>query len=143
MYFSPYLKRLKVPNRKHSYPFLTFYFRFCKCNVFREFERLVYLSKTVVGKYCFCKVTVYQLKIALLQINFSSFVMRLKVQNCNIFYAISTKLQSNFIEVKLRHVCSPVNLLHIFKTPFTKNTFGRLLLKLKKLLVVRSLLSFL
>ena len=36
--------------------------------------------------------------------------------------------QSNFIEVTLRHACSPVNLLHIFKTPFTKNTSGWLLL---------------
>ena len=28
----------------------------------------------------------------------------------------------------LRHECSPVNLLHIFKTPFYKNTSGGLLL---------------
>ena len=27
-------------------------------------------------------------------------------------------LQSNFIEITLRPVCSPVNLLHIFRTPF-------------------------
>ena len=32
---------------------------------------------------------------------------------------ISIKLQSNFIEIALRHGCSPVNLLHIFRTPFT------------------------
>ena len=36
--------------------------------------------------------------------------------------AISIKLQSNFIEITLRHGCSPVNLLHIFRTPFYKNT---------------------
>ena len=41
---------------------------------------------------------------------------------------ISIKLQSNFIEIALRHGCSPVNLLHIFRTPITKNTSGRLLL---------------
>ena len=41
---------------------------------------------------------------------------------------ISVKLQSNFIEIKLRHGCSPVNLLHISRTPFPKNTSGRLLL---------------
>ena len=35
---------------------------------------------------------------------------------------------SNFIEITLRHGYSPVNLLHIFRTPFTKNTFRRLLL---------------
>ena len=39
------------------------------------------------------------------------------------------KLRSNFIEITLRHVCS-VNLLHIFRAPFPKNTSGRLLLKL-------------
>ena len=42
---------------------------------------------------------------------------------------ISIKLQSNFIEIALRHGCSPVNLLHIFRTPFYKNTSGGLLLK--------------
>ena len=31
---------------------------------------------------------------------------------------IYIKLQSNFIEIKLRHGCSSVNLLHIFRTPF-------------------------
>ena len=41
---------------------------------------------------------------------------------------ISIKLQSNFIEMTLRHGCSPVNFLHIFRTPFTKNTSERLLL---------------
>ena len=36
--------------------------------------------------------------------------------------------QSNFIEIILRHGCFPVNLLHIFRTPFPKNTSDRLLL---------------
>ena len=27
-------------------------------------------------------------------------------------------------EITLRHECSPVNLLHIFTTPFTKNISG-------------------
>ena len=40
--------------------------------------------------------------------------------------AISIKLQSNFIEIKLRHRCSPVNLLHIFRTAFLKSTSGGL-----------------
>ena len=38
------------------------------------------------------------------------------------------EVQSNFIEITLRHGCSPVNLLHIFKTPFPRNTSGWLLL---------------
>ena len=40
-------------------------------------------------------------------------------------------LLCNFIKITLRplrHVCSPVNLLHIFKTPFPKNTSGGLLM---------------
>ena len=48
------------------------------------------------------------------------------VHPCRI--AISIKLQSNFIEIALRHGCSLVNLLHIFRTPFLKNTSEWLLL---------------
>ena len=42
---------------------------------------------------------------------------------------ISVKFLCKFIEIALWHGCSPVNLLHIFRTLFTKNTSGRLLLK--------------
>ena len=41
---------------------------------------------------------------------------------------ISIKLLCNFIEIPLRHECSSVNLLHIFRTSFSKNTSGWLLL---------------
>ena len=37
--------------------------------------------------------------------------------------------QCNFIEIILRHGCSPINLLHITKTPFLKNTSEWLLMK--------------
>ena len=36
---------------------------------------------------------------------------------------ISIKLLCNFIEITLRHGCSPVNLLHIFRKPFYKNIY--------------------
>ena len=39
------------------------------------------------------------------------------------------KTERNFIEITIPHGCSPVNLLHIFRTPFLKNTSGGLLLK--------------
>ena len=42
---------------------------------------------------------------------------------------------SNFIKITLLHRCSPVNLLHIFRTPFPKNTSKGLLLTLPKILV--------
>ena len=35
----------------------------------------------------------------------------------------------NFLEITLRRGCSPVDLLHIFRTPFLKNSSGRLPLK--------------
>ena len=35
---------------------------------------------------------------------------------------ISIKLLCNFIEITIRHGCSPVTLLHIFRTAFLKNT---------------------
>ena len=34
----------------------------------------------------------------------------------------------NFIEIELRHGCSTVNLVLIFRTPFPKNNSGRRLL---------------
>ena len=40
--------------------------------------------------------------------------------------AIQIKLQS---KIALRHGCSPVNVLHIFRTASPKNTSGQLLLK--------------
>ena len=40
---------------------------------------------------------------------------------------ILINLQSNFVEITLRHGCS-LNLLHIFGTPFPNNTSGWLLL---------------
>ena len=42
---------------------------------------------------------------------------------------ISIKLLCNFIEIALRHGCSPVDLLHIFRTPFPRNSSGWLLLE--------------
>ena len=42
--------------------------------------------------------------------------------------AISIKLQSTFVEITLRHGCSPVKFMHNFRTPFYKNTSGWLLL---------------
>ena len=41
---------------------------------------------------------------------------------------ISIKLLCNFDEIDLRHGCYCVNLLHILRTPFPKNTSWRLLL---------------
>ena len=39
------------------------------------------------------------------------------------------KVASNFIGITLWHGCSPVNLLHCFRTPFPKNTSGELFQK--------------
>ena len=49
---------------------------------------------------------------------------------------ISVKLLCNFSEIILRHGCSPLNLLHIFRTPFLKNTSGRLLLSFPSAIVI-------
>ena len=40
----------------------------------------------------------------------------------------TTPIFGNFIATTLRHGCSPVTLLHIFRTPFPKITFGELML---------------
>ena len=52
---------------------------------------------------------------------------------------ISIKLLCNFFEITLRHGCSPINLVHIFRTPFSKKTFGWLLLLVS---VITSDISF-
>ena len=43
--------------------------------------------------------------------------------------AILIMFLCNSIEITLQYRCSPVNLAHIFRTPFPKNTSGRLLMK--------------
>ena len=40
------------------------------------------------------------------------------------------KLKSNFFEIALRHGCSPANLLHIFRTHYSKNASEGLLLEI-------------
>ena len=50
---------------------------------------------------------------------------------------ISIKFQSNFIEITLWHEHSPVNLLHIFRTSFPKNTCGGLLRKVRDALFTK------
>ena len=45
-----------------------------------------------------------------------------------------------FIEITLRHGCSPVNLLHIFRTLLPKNTSWWLLLKIKSKCIVGHLI---
>ena len=45
---------------------------------------------------------------------------------------ISIKLLYNFTEIALRNGCSSVNLLHIFRIPFYKNTYEWLLLDHEK-----------
>ena len=42
------------------------------------------------------------------------------------------KVASSFIEMAFQHGCSPINLLHIFRTPFPQKTSGWLLLKSPK-----------
>ena len=45
---------------------------------------------------------------------------------------ISIKLQSNFIEIALWHGCSSVNLLRIFRAPFSRKTSEWLFLNLSQ-----------
>ena len=43
----------------------------------------------------------------------------------------------DFIEITLQHGCSSVNLLHIFRTAFRNNTYGRMLLETQSYLAIR------
>ena len=44
------------------------------------------------------------------------------------FNKVALRCKLSFFEITPQHGCSPVNLLHIFRTPFPKNTPGALLL---------------
>ena len=48
----------------------------------------------------------------------------------------------NFIEITLRHGCSPVNVLHIFRTPFPRNTSEWLLLNVFVVIFTRINFSY-
>ena len=56
------------------------------------------------------------------------------------------KLHCNFIEITLQHGCSPVHLLHLFRTPSfrtpLKNTSEQLLLEVKKNVGANLFISF-
>ena len=56
---------------------------------------------------------------------------------------ISTKMLCNFIEITVRHGCSPVNLLHIFRTSFRKYTPEPLLLWIVIAFFTKTFLPFL
>ena len=56
--------------------------------------------------------------------NMQHFYRRTPMSKCD----FNNKLQSNFIEITLPCGCSPVNLLHIFRAPFRKNSSVCLLL---------------
>ena len=49
---------------------------------------------------------------------------------------ILVKLQGNVIEITLQHSCSTVNLLHILRTAFSRNTSGWLRLYFETLPVI-------
>ena len=51
----------------------------------------------------------------------------LKISKPKCFNPFSIKLLCSFLEIALWHACSPVNLLHIIRTPFPYNSPGGLL----------------
>ena len=87
----------------------------------RELLSCLILSKVSARKYRSSVSRVFLGK-DVLKI-YSTFTGEHQCQN-----VISIKLQSNFIEIALGHGFFPVNLLHIFRISFPKNTSGGLLL---------------
>ena len=64
-------------------------------------------------------------------------------ENMQQIYRRTPMPKCDFNKVALRHGHSPVNLLHIFRTPFLKNTSGRLLLQVGIVISVAILFLFL
>ena len=57
--------------------------------------------------------------------NMQQIQRKTNVRNCDF------NKNCNFIEITLPHGCSPVNLLHLFRAAFRKNTYGGLLLAIQ------------
>ena len=55
----------------------------------------------------------------------------------NLLENTHAEVRFHFIEISLRHGCSPVNLLHIFRTTFTKNTSWWLLLNIWTTMILK------
>ena len=78
---------------------------------------------------CRLSLPVYQLFL-LVSICFTNISIHFFVSKSFLLYSIRFSAYVNIIEITFRHGCSPVNLLHIFRTSFLRNTFGEFLLKI-------------
>ena len=101
-------------------------------NVNKDIERRIDLALSSFGRIrksiCSNKNIVLKLKIRLYRSSHPEENRRTRVPKCDF-----NKLLCNFIKITLRHGCSPVNLLNIIRIPFTKNTYGRLLVTITTL----------
>ena len=120
---SKYIKGFKI-NSLHRMCCLIFEM------VFPLFFHVLYLSKCSIMSVRFWSARSSLLKV--LKMFFGKGVLEI----CSKFTGehpyrsvISKKLLCNFLEITLRHGCSPINLLRIFRTPFPKNSSEGLLLE--------------
>ena len=92
----------------------------------------LYWDKNSYLKSLFCLLT--SLLLLTVTSNIPSETALHRYSYKKLFWKYAANLQENahaevwFIEIKLRHGCSLVNLLHTFRTSFPKNTSGGLLL---------------
>ena len=84
-----------------------------------------------VNHFCVCHTTIV-FKLLFSEAAIQRFHRKRCAENMQQIYG-----RTPFIEITLRHGCSSVNLLHIFRTPFLKNTSGLLLLKIYQHLVYK------
>ena len=91
--------------------------------------RLRLMKESVIWQIIYIQISIHRIS------HLEVFLVKGALKICSKFTGehpcrsiISIKLLCIFIEMTLRHGCSSVNLLHVFRTPFTKNTSGRLLL---------------
>ena len=94
---------------------------FCKKGILRNLAKLtgkhLYQSHSnFIKKRLWCRC---------FPVNFVKFLRTtffIKHLWCLLLYCVEWYIKSNYIEFTLGHGCPPVNLLHIFRTPFLKNT---------------------
>ena len=102
-------------------------------NIYHLFRllKVAFITKYILLPFCLRTLCLYQCIFCwyLRLPGFSVFqVNKFEVYSSNIPVITGEHYQSNFIEITFRHWLPLVNLLHIFRRPFPKNTSGMLLL---------------
>ena len=138
IYIYRYLyNKWKIYINKYIYIYIYCLLKWCNITVYNDLLENVGSVLCYIA-FCGCFQSSFSSLSTCISSFLSEFLEKSVLKMCNKFAGerlcrrvISIKFLHTFIEIKLRHRCSPISLLRIFRTPFYKITSGGLLLHLK------------